>query len=85
MVACGGESLKIFLETAGKKTQYTSKVAVVEFLGATGTWVEETLLKQLRQAPYYSIMADECTDVSTVDLSIYCCWIENGKATEHFI
>ena len=48
-----------FLETAGKKAQYTSKVAVVEFLDAIGTWVEETLLKRLRQAPYYSIMADD--------------------------
>ena len=61
VVACGGESLKTFLETAGKKAQYTSKVAVVEFLDAIGTWVEETLLERLRQAPYYSIMADECT------------------------
>ena len=73
MVACGGESLETFLETAGKKAQYTSKVAVVEFLDAIGTWVEETLLKRFRQAPYYSIMADECTDVSTIEeLSIYC-------------
>ena len=86
MVVSGGESLKIFLETAGKKAQYTSKVANVEFLNAIGTWVEETLLKQLCQAPYYSIMADECTDVSTIEeLSIYCPWIGNGEATEYFI
>ena len=86
VVACGGESLKTYLETAGKKAQYTSKVAVVEFLDAIGTWVEETLLKRLCQAPYYSIMADECTDVSTIEeLSIYCRWIENGEATEHYI
>ena len=86
VVACGGESLKTFLETAGKKAQYTSKLAVVEFFDAIGTWVEETLLKRLRQAPYYSIMADECTDVSIIEeLSIYCHWIENGEATEHFI
>ena len=80
------ESLKTFLETAGKKAQYTSKVAVVEFLDAIGIWVEKTLLKRLRQAPYYSIMADECTDVFIIEeLSIYCRWIENGEATEHFI
>ena len=73
VVACGG--------TAGKRAQYTSKVAVVEFLNAIGTWVEETLLKRLCQALYNSIMADECTDVSTIEeLSIYCRWIKNGKA-----
>ena len=37
-------------------------------------------------APFYSIMADECTDVSTVEeLSLFCRWIENGEPTEHFI
>ena len=31
-------------------------------------------------------MADECTDVSTVEeLSLFCRWIENGEPTEHFI
>ena len=31
-------------------------------------------------------MADECTDVSIIEeLSIYCCWIENGEDTGHFI
>ena len=35
------------------------------FLETIGTWVEKILLKRLRQAPYYSIMADECTS-STV-------------------
>ena len=31
-------------------------------------------------------MADECTDVSTVEeLSLFCRWIENGEPTEYFI
>ena len=31
-------------------------------------------------------MADECTDVSTVEeLSLFCRWIENGEPTDHFI
>ena len=31
-------------------------------------------------------MADECTDVSTVEeLSLFCRWIETGEPTEHFI
>ena len=47
-------------------------------------WVEEILLKRLCQALYYSIIVDECMDVSTIEeLSIYCHWIENVEATEH--
>ena len=59
VLSCGGETLKTFLETTGKKIKYTSKITVFEFLEALGTWVEETLLKHLDQAPFYSIMADE--------------------------
>ena len=65
---------------------YTSRIVVTEFIEALGTWVEESLFKHLHQAPFYSIMADECTDVSTVEeLSLFCRWIENGEPTEHFI
>ena len=85
-MACGGEDLIAFLETAGKNAMYTSRIAVTEFIEALGTWVEGCLFKRLHQAPFYSIMADECTDVSTVEeLSLFCRWIENGEPTEHFI
>ena len=57
-MACGGEGLKTFLETAGKNAMYTSRIAVTEFIEGLGTWVEESLLKHVHQAPFYSIMAD---------------------------
>ena len=77
VVACGGKDLKTFLESAGKNAMYTSRIAVTEFIEALGAWIEESLLKHLHQAPFYSIMADECTYVSTVEeLSLFCRWIE---------
>ena len=86
IIACGGQDIKKFLETAARNASYTSKVAVVDFVDAIGTWVEESLLKRLCQAPFYSIMADECTDVTTIEeLSIFCRWIEDGVPVEHFI
>ena len=31
-------------------------------------------------------MADECTDVPTIEeLSIFCHWVENGSPIEHFM
>ena len=62
-------------------------MAVVEFVNALGTWVEESLLKQLHNVPYFfSIMADECTDVTTIEeLTICCRWVESGVPEEHFI
>lgn len=64
---------------------YTSRVAVVEFIEAPGIWVEELLLKRLHQASYFSIMADECTDVATIEeMSVFCQWEENG-VPEHLL
>ena len=72
-MACDGEDLKTFLESGGKNAMYTSRIAVTEFIEALGTWVEESLLKHLHQATFYNIMADKCTDVSTVEeLSLFC-------------
>ena len=86
VVSCGAEDLKSFNESAGKNATYLSKIAVVEFIDAIGLWAEESLLKRLCQAPFYSIMADECTDVSVIEeLSIYCRWVEKGVPVEHFL
>ena len=36
--------------------------------------------------PFFSIMADECTDVTTIqELTICCRWVESGVPEEHFI
>ena len=67
VVSCGGEYLRRFLERAGKSATYKSKIAVVEFVEAVGLWAEESLLKRLHKASNFSIMADECTDMTTIE------------------
>ena len=85
VVSCG-EDLRLFIERAGRNATYTSKNAVIDFIEAIGQWVEESLLKRLHQARYFSLMADECTDISTVEeLSVFCRWVEDGQPVEHFI
>ena len=85
-MSCGGETLHTFLARAGGNATYTSKMAVVEFVNALGTWVEESLLKLLHKAPSFSIMADECNNVTTIEeLTICCRWVESGVPEEHFI
>ena len=69
---CGAEDLRNFLERTGKNATYTSKIAAVEFIGAVGLWAEESLLKHLHQESCFNLMADEYTDMVTVEeLSIF--------------
>ena len=61
-------------------------MAVVTFVNALGIWVEESPLKRLHKAPFFSIMADECTDITAIEeLTICCHWVESGVPEEHFI
>jgi hypothetical protein len=85
-VSCVAEDLRRLLERAGRNASYPFKVAVVEFVGTVGLWAEESLLKCLHQASYFSLMVDECIDVTTVEEpSIFCCWVEDGLPVKHFI
>ena len=76
----------MFLERAGKNATYTSKIAVDEFVEAVGLWAKECLLKHVHQASNFSIMANECTDVTTIEeLSIFCHFVKDGQPVEHFL
>jgi len=79
VVSCGGENLKYFPEKAGKNAIHTSKDAVIDFVETIGQWIEENFLKRLHQAEYFSLLADKCTDISTIEeLSVVIHWVENG-------
>lgn len=86
MVSCGAQPLSDFVDAAADNATYRSASAVIGFIEAISVWVEEGLLSRLQQASYYTLMADECTDVSTLEeMSIFCRWVENGLPIEHFI
>jgi hypothetical protein len=86
IVSCGGKDLDEFVRQASKNASYTSSDAVTDFLEAIGIWVDESLVTQLLDAQYFSLLADECTDIANIEeLSIYCRWEENGLPVEHFM
>ena len=64
----------------------TSKFSAVMLLEAINSWLYRKLIESLKSSPYFSVLADECVDISTIEeLSIYCQWIVNGKPEEHFL
>ena len=69
---------------AGRNATYTSTDAVFDFIEAIGTWVDKFQLKLLHKAPFFSLMADECTDITTIEeLSVFCRRVEDGEPVEH--
>ena len=84
IVSCVGNDLEEFVRKAAKNASYTSTDAVTDFVEAIGVWVDE--LQGVRNAPFFSLMADECVDVANIEeISVYCRWVENGVPVEHFM
>ena len=86
IVSCGGKDLEEFVHQAAKNASYTSSDAVTDFLEAVGICVDESLVNWLLDAQYFSLIADECTDIATIEeSSIFGRWEENGSPVEHFM
>lgn len=67
IVFCGGKDLEEFVHRAARNASYTSSDAVTDFLEAIGVWVDELQIHQLLDTPFFSLMADECTDIATIE------------------
>ena len=87
VISCGANDLQRFLhDKVCNNAKYTSTTAVTDFIHAIAQWVERGLLQSLKQSPYYTLMGDECTDVSSMEeLSLCFRWLKDGKPVEHFL
>ena len=66
--------------------QYTSRYCARVVLEAIDIWIERKLVCSLQESPYFSILADECQDISIQEeLSICGWWLVNGKPEGHFL
>ena len=87
MVANGDDEVRKHLDTAPRNANYGSHVAISEYLDAISLWVQQGILRSLKEAAFYSILADESTDIATIEeLSICFRWVDSsGSPVEHFL
>ena len=85
-VANGDKVLEQHINESLLNAKYTSTFSTASMIEAIDTWLERRLLESLRSSPFFSIMADECEDISTQEeLTICCRWMVNGCPEEHFL
>ena len=85
-VANGDALLQQHLDQGPRNAQYTSKFSAVMLLESIDVWLDQKLEESLKSSPYFSVLADECEDITTAEeLSICCRWIVNGRPEEHFL
>ena len=56
--------LRKHLESAPKNAQYTSKTIQNQLIDVVGTHIRTEMLQEIKTAKYYSIIADESSDIS---------------------
>ena len=78
MVEIGDDEVRKHLDTAPRNANYGSHVAISENLDAISLWVQQGILRSLKEAANCSILADESTDLATIEeLSICFRWVEH--------
>ena len=87
LVQNGDDQLKLFLSMAPKNASYTSNMVLQEYIVAIIKYVEDTLLESLSNTNMFTLMADESTDIATIEeMSICGRWFTSaGNIEEHFL
>lgn len=82
----GDVKLKNPREKCPRNATYESYATVVNLLASISKVLESNLLSSFEASMYFSLMADESTNISSKEkLSICARWLDNKKPVEHFL
>ena len=85
-IDAGDEVLKEHLLTAQHNAIYTSKTIQNEMIVVCGDLLRNKILKEVREAQFFSVIADEATDVANDEqLSISVRYVDDGGPQERFL
>ena len=86
-IESGDEILKGHFETASKNATYSSKTIQNELIFCFGKYIRETIVEEIKQAKFFSLIADEASDSSQKEqMSLVLRFIDgNGEIREEFI
>ena len=86
-VEAGDEILREHFQTAKKNATYRSKTIQNELIELIGHWIRRQLVEEVKEAKFFSILADEVTDVSNKEqLSVLLRFLDReGEVREEFL
>ena len=70
------ETLKEYLQNAPRNAKYTSKTMQNQLIDIIGKHIQMKILDEVKEAKFYSVIADEACDVSNKEqLSLCLCYV----------
>jgi hypothetical protein len=74
------------LKYGTKNAKYTSKTIQNEFIGIVGGAIRDEILSEVLSAQFYSIIADQVTDIASKEQPSLClCYVHNNCVQEVFV
>ena len=72
--------LRTYLETAPRNALYTSKTIQNEMISVIGNAIQEKLIEEIKEANFFSILADEVTDCANLEqVSLVLRFVDSDK------
>lgn len=85
-VECGDHVLKNHFETAPKNAMYVSPKVQNDVIEIAGTVISEAIVAEVNESPYFSILADETTDIAGIEQMTFCVrYLKKDIITEAFL
>ena len=85
-IRAGDELLKEHLQTAKGNALYTSKTVQNEIIAICGNLIRQKLLKYIRDAGFFTVIADEATDAANQEqLFVSIRFVEKSEPCERFM
>ena len=79
MVENGDDEVRKHLDTAPRNANYGCHVTISKNLDAISLWVQQGILRSLKEVAFCSILAVEWTEIATIEeLSICFIWVDSG-------
>jgi hypothetical protein len=85
-IDAGDDALEQHLKTAASNATYISKTIQHDIIKATGNVIRDKILHRLQTAQFFTLMADETTDISKKEQMSLCVrYIDEGIVREDFL
>lgn len=83
----GGDStLEQHLSTTSKTATYISKTTQNELIEICGDYIRQGIIKEVKNARFYTVVGDETTDGSTIEQFTFCLrYVYEDKIHEKFV
>jgi len=84
MAACNDQTIYEHIRNVGRNSIYISPRIQNDLLDSMGASLEKSIVAEVKEARFFSLLADQTTDASAKQLTICLRYVKDGSICERF-